>query len=94
MEKTFDKTANTINTYHADVNWRGFGTIPKVPLIDNRLTDTAKTIYSYFCAYGGDKKIAFPSRDRILRELNMSKTKFFFGSRPTPDLWSYIQIDL
>ncbi len=77
MDKNFDKTANTTNTYHADVNWRGFGTIPKDPMIDNRLTDTAKTIYSYFCAYGGDKKIAFPSRDRILRELNMSKTKFY-----------------
>ena len=71
MDKNFEK--NTAATYHVDVNWRGFGTIPKVPLIDNRLTDTAKTIYSYFCAYGGDKKIAFPSRDRILRELKAIK---------------------
>lgn len=55
----------------------GYGIIPKMPMQDQRLTIEAKAIYSYFCSYAGAGTTAFPSRDKILYDLQISKDRFY-----------------
>lgn len=55
----------------------GYGIIPKIPMQDQRLTIEAKAIYSYFCSYAGAGTTAFPSRDKILFDLQISKDRFY-----------------
>ena len=56
---------------------RGYGIIPKIPMQDQRLTIEAKAIYSYFCSYAGAGTSAFPSRDKILYDLQIGKDRFY-----------------
>jgi len=60
-----------------DVMSEGYGSIPKMPMRDMRLTPEAKVIYAYLCSYAGSGSTAFPSRSRILRELNMSENRYY-----------------
>lgn len=55
----------------------GYGLLPKVVMTDERLSLTAKAIYAYLCSYSGSKAIIFPSRARILSELNISKNAYY-----------------
>jgi len=55
----------------------GYGIIPKIPMQDQRLTIEAKAIYSYFCSYAGAGTTAFPSRDKILRDLQISENRYY-----------------
>ena len=59
------------------INTKGFGMIPKLVMQDKRLTAEAKAIYGYFCSYAGAGRTAFPSRDRIVADLGMSKSRFY-----------------
>lgn len=59
------------------INSKGFGTIPKLAMQDRRLTIQAKAIYAYFCSFAGSGKTAFPSRDKILYDLNISKSAYY-----------------
>lgn len=56
---------------------RGYGIIPKMPMQDQRLTIEAKAIYSYFCSYAGAGTTAFPSRDKILYDLQISENRYY-----------------
>lgn len=56
---------------------RGYGIIPKIPMQDPRLTIEAKAIYSYFCSYAGAGSTAFPSRAKILNDLQIGETRFY-----------------
>lgn len=56
---------------------RGYGIIPKIPMQDKRLTIEAKAIYSYFCTYAGAGTQAFPSRDKILYDLQISENRYY-----------------
>lgn len=55
---------------------KGYGFIAKVVMIDTKISIGAKALYSYICAYAGNDGCAFPSRDRILNELNIGKDTF------------------
>ena len=59
------------------VNCKGFGIIPKYVMIDNDLAIEAKTIYAYICSLAGNGKTAFPARDRILTDLQISKDAYY-----------------
>lgn len=59
------------------VNARGFGTIPKMVMQDNRLSIEAKAIYSYFCSFAGAGATAFPSLKLILKQLKISKDRYY-----------------
>ena len=59
------------------INSKGFGIIPKLVMQDKRLTTEAKAIYGYFCSYAGAGQTAFPSRDKIIADLGMSKSRFY-----------------
>jgi len=59
------------------INEKGFGIIPKLVMQDKRLTAEAKAIYGYFCSYAGAGRTAFPSRNKIVSDLGMSKSRYY-----------------
>jgi len=59
------------------INSKGFGTIPKLVMQDRRLPAQAKAIYGYFASYAGAGKTAFPSRYKILADLNIGKNAYY-----------------
>lgn len=57
---------------------QAFGHIKKDILTNNNLSCIAKCIYSYLAVYANNKTgECFPSLDRILTELNLSKNSFY-----------------
>lgn len=59
------------------LNFKGYGIIPKYVMLDQDLTLEAKGIYAYFCSFSGNGDTAFPSRDRILADLQISKDTYY-----------------
>ncbi len=59
------------------INAKGYGSIAKLVMLDQRLTIEAKAIYSYFCSYAGGGSSAFPSVSKILFDLKISKTRYY-----------------
>jgi hypothetical protein len=59
------------------INSKGFGIIPKIVMQDLRLTIEAKAIYAYFASYAGAGKQAFPGREKILYDLNISEKRYY-----------------
>ena len=59
------------------INHKGFGTIAKSAMLDDSLSLEAKAIYAYFCSFAGAGQSSFPSRNRILSDLNMSKNTYY-----------------
>lgn len=59
------------------INARGFGTIAKLVMLDQRLTIEAKAIYSYFCSYAGNGTTAFPSVEKIYHDLKIGKDRYY-----------------
>lgn len=55
----------------------GFGIAPRIVMRDERLSIEAKAIYSYFQSFAGANETAFPSRETILKELNISKNRYY-----------------
>lgn len=55
---------------------QGYGIIPKLVMMDNNLSITAKGLYAYLCSYTGAGSVAFPSRDKILRDLGIGKDAY------------------
>ena len=59
------------------INSKGFGILPKFVMLDTDLTIEAKTIYAYFCSFSGNGTTAFPSREKILYDLQIGKSSFY-----------------
>ena len=59
------------------ITFKGYGTIPKVVTLDSTLSIEAKAIYAYFASYSGGGSCAFPSRDKILSDLKISKDRYY-----------------
>lgn len=59
------------------VKAKGFGIIPKLAMLDRELTIEAKAIYSYFCSYAGAGTTAFPSREKICKDLGIGKNRYY-----------------
>jgi hypothetical protein len=59
------------------INSKGFGVISKIVMQDKRLTAQAKAIYSYLCTYTGAGYTAFPSRRKIMADLDIGKDKYY-----------------
>ena len=57
--------------------FKGFGHIPKFIMLDTELSLEAKSIYAYFCSFAGSGNSAFPSRDKILKDLNIGKDRYY-----------------
>lgn len=54
----------------------GFGIIPKRVMTDKRLSLKARGIYAYFCSFLGAGNCAFPPRDMILSDLQISEKTY------------------
>lgn len=59
------------------VKAKGYGIVPKMVMLDRKLTIEAKAIYSYFCSYAGAGDTAFPSRDKICADLCIGKDRYY-----------------
>lgn len=59
------------------VNFKGFGLIYKYVMVDPDLTLEAKTIYAYFCSFAGAGNTAFPSRNKIVKDLAINKDTYY-----------------
>lgn len=64
------------------VNAKGFGTIPKILMQDQRLSIESKAIYSYFCSYAGNGTQAFPKVEKIIYDLQISKDRYYKHLKP------------
>lgn len=56
----------------------GFGTIPKLVMLDPQLMPQAKAIYAYFASFAGAGTTAFPSRTTIMRELRIGSVETYY----------------
>lgn len=56
----------------------GFGTIPKLVMLDPQLTPQAKAIYAYFASFAGAGTTAFPRRTTIMRELRIGSVETYY----------------
>jgi len=56
---------------------KGYGIIPKAVMLDIRLIIDAKAIYSYFRSFAGAGITAFPSRDKILHDLQIGENRYY-----------------
>jgi DNA-binding transcriptional regulator YhcF (GntR family) len=54
----------------------GYGWMPYIVMTDQRLNIKAKGIYAYFCVWTGSGNSAFPSKDKILRDLDISHNTY------------------
>lgn len=74
------------------VRAKGFGIIPKMVMLDRKLTIEAKAIYSYFCSYAGAGTTAFPSVEKIIGDLDISKKRYYNHFKLLKDL-GYIEVE-
>ena len=56
---------------------QGFGTVPKIVMLDARLSAQAKAIYAYFASFAGAGTTAFPRRATIMRDLNLHPAAYY-----------------
>ena len=56
---------------------RGYGILPKYPMLDEDLSLEAKGIYALFCSYAGSGNTAFPSWQRIVGLLGVNKDTYY-----------------
>jgi len=59
------------------VNSKGYGSVPYTVFEDTRTTIEAISIYGYFCSFSGGGTTSFPKRDEILKDLGMSKDRYY-----------------
>ena len=74
--KMGDKLMNDILKVQGRMT-KGYGIIPKMVMQDKRLTIEAKSIYAYFCSYAGAVTTAFPSRDKIVYDLQLGVKRYY-----------------
>jgi len=83
MVPSYDKVVATADAELTDmlvmdnVKAKGFGTVPKLMMLDRRLTAQAKAIYAYFASFAGAGATAFPRRSTIARELKISEKSYY-----------------
>ena len=59
-----------------DIFARGYGTVPRMVMVDRELTIEAKAIYGYFAACIGAGDTHFPTVESICKDLNMGMERF------------------
>lgn len=55
---------------------KGYGIIPKLVMQSN-ISIEAKSIYAYMCSFAGNGETAFPSIEKIIKDLNISESRFY-----------------
>ena len=59
------------------VNIKGFGRIPKLVMLDKRLSIEAKAIYAYLASFSGGGQTVYPSREKIVSDLCISINRYY-----------------
>lgn len=65
-----------IKQFEDTIYGKGYGTIAKEVMINPNLSIGAKCFYSYLCSYAFSKNEAYPTVERIIKELNISENSF------------------
>lgn len=60
-----------------DIMALGYGLISKKIMTDNSISIEAKGIYAYLASFAGNDHIAFPSKKKILNDLNISENRYY-----------------
>ena len=55
---------------------KGYGTIPKF-IMQADISIESKAIYAYMCSFAGAGQSAFPSVEKIMKDLKISKNRFY-----------------
>lgn len=56
-----------------DIYAEGYGRISKSVMKSRLISNGAKSVYAYLCAYCGSDNICYPSQETIRRELDISR---------------------
>lgn len=56
----------------------GFGTVPKLVMLDQTLSPQAKALYAYFTSFAGAGTTVFPHRSTIMRELKIGSLGTYY----------------
>ena len=65
-----------INGSKIELKAAGYGVIPKLAVLDTRLSAKSKGLYAYLCSFAGAGKSAYPHVGTILRDLDISKNTY------------------
>ena len=72
---------------------KGFGTVPKLVMLDARLSAQAKAIYAYFASFAGAGTTAFPRRSTVMRELGIKSTNTYYKHLEQLMEHSYLSVE-
>jgi len=72
------ETADTDILLFDSIAAQGFGTVPKMVMLDRNLSPQAKAIYAYFASFAGAGTTAFPRRSTIMRELQIKSPGTYY----------------
>lgn len=59
-----------------DLSGGGYGNIPKLVMLDNRVSVEAKALYAYICVFSGNSFSAMPSKKTAMYHLNISSNSY------------------
>ncbi len=76
LQEKIVNTENTDTLLLKGIHSLGYGTVPKLVMLDNRISYKAKALYAYLCSFAGSGSTAVPKRADILRHLNISLNTF------------------
>ncbi len=62
--------------YSGTIYALGYGIMPRVVAQDTRLSYKARGLYAYYSVFANNNGEAFPSREKILKDLNISKNTY------------------
>lgn len=88
-----EDTESTDHLVCESVAARGFGTVPKLVMLDRNLTPQAKAIYAYFAAFAGAGTTSFPRRSTVLRELRIGSIGTYYRHFDLLVKYGYLSVE-
>lgn len=75
-EQKYDSDGGSLTFGFTGLKSAGYGLLPRMVMFDQRLSCTAKVIYSYLASYSGAGQVAFPRVAVICHHLGLSENSF------------------
>ena len=70
----------------------GYGVVYQRVMSSDKLHRDSKVIYAYLCSYANIEGVCYPTRERIMNDLQMSKTTLYKYMKPLVDI-GVVQIE-
>ena len=70
----------------------GYGVVYQEIMSSDKLHRDSKVIYAYLCSYANIEGVCYPTRERIMNDLQMSKTTLYKYMKPLVDI-GVVQIE-